>query len=43
MIMNLFPSCYVFLINSKNTKKINRSSSVLMDKIIKRNYFTHKI
>ena len=36
-IINLFPSCYVFLIKSKNTKKkkkINRTSSDLMDKII---------
>ena len=32
-IINLFPSCYVFLIKSKNTKKINRTSSDLMDKI----------
>ena len=29
--MNLFPSCYVFLIKSKNTKKINRTSSDHMD------------
>ena len=34
-IINLFPSCYVFLIKSKNTKKINRTSSDLIDK---RNY-----
>ena len=34
-IMNLFPSCYVFLTKIiKNTKKINRTSSDLMDKII---------
>ena len=34
-IINLFPSCYVFLIKSKNTKKkINRTSSDLMDEII---------
>ena len=32
-IINLFPSCYVFLIKSKNTKKINRTFSDLMDKI----------
>ena len=33
-IINLFPSCYVFLIKSKNTKNIYRTSSDLMDKII---------
>ena len=33
-IINLFQSCYVFLIKSKNTKKkINRTSSDLMSKI----------
>ena len=32
-IINLFPSCDVFLIKSRNTKKINRASSNLMDKI----------
>ena len=30
-IINLFPFCYVFLIKSKNTKKINKTSSDLID------------
>ena len=33
-MINLFPSRYVFLISIKNTKKIKRTSSDLMDKII---------
>ena len=32
-IINLFPSCYAFLKNFKNTKKFNRTSSDPMDKI----------
>ena len=32
-IINLFPSCYGFSVKYKNTKKINRSSWDLMDKI----------
>ena len=32
-IINLFPSCYAFLKNSKTRKKINRTFSDLMDKI----------
>ena len=34
-IINLFPSCYVFLIKSKNThtQKINETSSDIIDKI----------
>ena len=39
-IINLFPSYYVFLIKSKNTKKkINRTSSDLMDDLKKSCYF----
>ena len=33
-IINLFPSCFVFLIKSKNTKKFNRTSSDFMNEII---------
>ena len=33
-IIDLFPSCCGFLIYIKNTKRINRTSSDLMDKII---------
>ena len=32
-IMNLFPSCYAFLKNSKTRKKFNRTSSDILDKI----------
>ena len=33
-IINLFPSCYGFLIKIQNTKKTNRTFSDLMDKKI---------
>ena len=37
--MNLFPSCYAFLKFPKTRKKINRTSSDLLDK---KNYNRHR-